>query len=162
MGQGYGKFKLRRGRRRRGYSTSDELLRGFNVLGLAEGIILHGPGKWRALARKRKKICGSGLWEITAKNTCTENSADVGSSDQLLNRHLDRCGHAPNHVLFIFPLLFPGIKTIRPAKRRLVFPALDVTTPTSAQLLQHLGGLNSSRRAKNLQTSARIRIPATS
>ena len=52
------KFKLRRGRRRRGYSISDELLRGFNVLGLAEGIIsliLHGPGKWRALARKRKK-----------------------------------------------------------------------------------------------------------
>ena len=51
-------FKLRRGRRRRGYSISDELLRGFNVLGLAEGIIsliLHGPGKWRALARKRKK-----------------------------------------------------------------------------------------------------------
>ena len=52
------KFKLRRGRRRRGYSISDELLRGFNVLGLAEGIIsliLHGPGKWRALAGKRKK-----------------------------------------------------------------------------------------------------------
>ena len=51
-------FKLRRGRRRRGYSISDELLRGFNVLGLAEGIIsliLHGPGKWRALARKREK-----------------------------------------------------------------------------------------------------------
>ena len=52
------KFKLRRGRRRRGYSISDEFLRGLNVLGLAEGIIsltLHGPGKWRALARKRKK-----------------------------------------------------------------------------------------------------------
>ena len=52
------KFKLRRGRRRRGYSISDEFLRGLNVLGSAEGIIsliLHGPGKWRALARKRKK-----------------------------------------------------------------------------------------------------------
>ena len=51
-------FKLRRGRRRRGYSISDDFLRGLNVLGLAEGIIsliLHGPGKWRALARKRKK-----------------------------------------------------------------------------------------------------------
>ena len=51
-------FKLRRGRRQRGYSISDEFLRGLNVLGLAEGIIsllLHGPGKWLALARKRKK-----------------------------------------------------------------------------------------------------------
>ena len=52
------KLQRRGGRRRRGYAISDELLRGFNVLGLAEGIIsliLHGPRKWRALARKRKK-----------------------------------------------------------------------------------------------------------
>jgi hypothetical protein len=39
VGHYHPKFKLRRGRRRRGYSISDELLRGFNVLGLAEGII---------------------------------------------------------------------------------------------------------------------------
>jgi len=39
-------------------------LRGFNVLGLAEGIIsliLHGPGKWRAwLESEKKKVMRPG------------------------------------------------------------------------------------------------------